>query len=1081
MVLPDGSANPIIDLSGNDTIRAQYEYIRKNLFIGYPSHPVITGTQVDHAFDPSHNSIYYELDVSGSAYISNDLDVSGNIDVSNNLQVGGNTDVSGNVTIDGNIDISNNISIGGDTDISGTIIIDGGADISGNLQVGGNTDVSGNITIDGEGDISGNLQVGGNTDVSGNITIDGEGDISGNLQVGGNTDVSGNIVVDGDGDISGNLQVGGNTDVSGNIVVDGDGDVSGNLQVGGNTDVSGNITIDGEGDISGNLQVGGNTDVSGNITIDGEGDISGNLQVGGNTDVSGNVTIDGNIDISNNISIGGNTDVSGNITIDGEGDISGNLQVGGNTDVSGNITIDGEGDISGNLQVGGNTDVSGNITIDGEGDISGNLQVGGNTDVSGNITIDGEGDISGNLQVGGNTDVSGNLTVDGTLDISSGLIIGGDLDVSGNIVVDGDGDISGNLQVGGDTDVSGNIVVDGDGDISGNLQIGGNTDVSGNIRIDGEGDISGNLQVGGNTDVSGNITIDGEGDISGNLQVGGNTDVSGNISVDGDGDISGNLKIGENIELSGNLIIDGQIIGIDFGSGTINSGGYEVDSNGNFSIITSPPEDAARDISGIYFNDSNFDVSFSQISGNNLYVDLKVGNAEDVSRNILFFDPPKAVTNEHIDLITTTSFPRLDASWNNPTQYRVAFDFIGNNGPRTDVSAVGLDDTDDYNYLPYFQGLKIEYLLYDTSGSKVANTDWSGVPQSNLSSKTVTGNPASYWNGAGFLPKFIKQVFIYNYTTGSSIPGLSDGIVIFNDWTSTSGSDFLTTDRNGYAFSLPQNCPGTSITTNGKKVQLRVAMINRAKASITDPSYQSHQLSSTDVSWNWVYIPDISGMAIGNYGAPTAPLTFTIPTTNTFYDEFTLNGKNDNDGSDNVDSANAVVEKELFTPFSTLNATDPFFPKVRYRYDLSGHRLSTSKQVGGYNTLIDISKNLPDTDVSANWFPSSANPNSNPNTWTDTVIRSRNIVYPEHKYEIYGYSMRYNLDPSHNDGTFNDYRDASLNSVVSALSTWNTTYPTRNQATNTNSNGGYRDTLPNFLEQLGKNILLQDGINQIIL
>ena len=43
-------------------------------------------------------------------------------------------------------------------------------------------------------------------------------------------------------------------------------------------------------------------------------------------------------------------------------------------------------------------------------------------------------------------------------------------------------------------------------------------------------------------------------------------------------------------------------------------------------------------------------------------------------------------------------------------------------------------------------------------------------------------------------------------------------------------------------------------------------MINRARASITDPSYVSHQLTSTDVSWNWVYIPDISGIAMVNYG-----------------------------------------------------------------------------------------------------------------------------------------------------------------------------------------------------------------------
>ena len=505
------------------------------------------------------------------------------------------------------------------------------------------------------------------------------------------------------------------------------------------------------------------------------------------------------------------------------------------------------------------------------------------------------------------------------------------------------------------------------------------------------------------------------------------------------------------------------------GGTTLNGGTYSEDANGNFTITTTPADQTNRDIHGIYFDTTAFDVSFNPQSGNpKLYVDLKpgAGNQDiiDISNRIqdYFFAPPKPITEEDIKLDTTGSYPRLDLSWNNPLQYRVGFDFLGGIGPKEDTTSIGgVNTRDDYNFLPYFQGLKIEYLCYD-GNTPVSGMSWHPVPQAALNARpSSSSSNVGYWNNAGFLPKFIDQVFVYSYTTGTitGYTDLSAGIIFFPNWNG-SGGIFPAGDKNGYAFSLPQNCPGTSTPTGGKKIQLRIAMVNRARATITDPSYVSHNLTSQDVSWNWVYLPDPSGMQIGVYGAPTAPLSFTIPSGGSLsYDRFTLSGQNDNDTTNTV-SANPVVEYSLETPFSVLSASNPSLPKVRYRYDLSGHRLSTSKQLGGNTSLIDISKNLPDTDISDNWFPSSTNPNSNVNTWTDTVSRSRNIVYPEHRYDIYGYSMRYNLDPSRNDGVFDNYRDASLNSIVTGINDWTTPAPTINDVTNTNNNGGFRETLP---------------------
>jgi len=518
------------------------------------------------------------------------------------------------------------------------------------------------------------------------------------------------------------------------------------------------------------------------------------------------------------------------------------------------------------------------------------------------------------------------------------------------------------------------------------------------------------------------------------------------------------------------------------GGTTLNGGTYSEDANGNFTITTTPTDQTNRDIHGIYFDTSVFDVSFNPQSGNpKLYVDLKPGGGNqdiiDISNRIqdYFFGPPKPITEEDINLDTDLAYPRLDLSWNNPIQYRAAFDFLGGVGPKEDTTSIGgVGDRDDYNFLPYFQGLKIQYIGYD-GNSVVLNTsnqpmDWQDVPQGNGLNGRGTGT-STYWSNAGFLPKFIDQMFVYSNTTGTitGYTDLSNGIIFFPDWNGASGGFFPAGDKNGYAFSLPNIFPTTNVNTAGKKIQLRIAMVNRARASIYDPSYVSHNLSSaTDISWNWVYLPDPSGMAIGVYGAPTAPLTFTIPSGgNLSYDQFTLNGQNDNSGNgtlpSDADPVNAVVETSLNTRFSVLSASNPSLPKVRYRYDLSGHRLSSSRQVGGNTLLIDISRNLPPIDVSANWYPSSTYPNANPNTWSETLVKG-GIVYPEHNYDIYGYSMRYNLDPSRNDGTFDNYRDASLNTVISSINEWQTPVPIINNVTNTNSNGGFRETLPDSTE-----------------
>ena len=171
MVLPDGSAN-VLELNDEDAIRSQYNYVRKNMFIGYQQ-PIIDNSSVDHTQDPSLNNVVYELDVSGNSVLNGTLSVISNVDISGTLDVIEKTtltDVSTNfITVNDNLDVSGNVDISGTLDVIGKTTL---TDVSTNfVTVNDNLDVSGNV------DILGHTRL---TDVSAtNVTISGILDVEG--------------------------------------------------------------------------------------------------------------------------------------------------------------------------------------------------------------------------------------------------------------------------------------------------------------------------------------------------------------------------------------------------------------------------------------------------------------------------------------------------------------------------------------------------------------------------------------------------------------------------------------------------------------------------------------------------------------------------------------------------------------------------------------------------------------------------------------------------------------------------------------------------------------------------------------
>ena len=67
MILPDGYVDipgTDYDLCGNEVVRTHYNYVRDKETIGFDL-PVLDGSAVDHAYDVSAHSRYYNLSVSG--------------------------------------------------------------------------------------------------------------------------------------------------------------------------------------------------------------------------------------------------------------------------------------------------------------------------------------------------------------------------------------------------------------------------------------------------------------------------------------------------------------------------------------------------------------------------------------------------------------------------------------------------------------------------------------------------------------------------------------------------------------------------------------------------------------------------------------------------------------------------------------------------------------------------------------------------------------------------------------------------------------------------------------------------------
>ena len=396
------------------------------------------------------------------------------------------------------------------------------------------------------------------------------------------------------------------------------------------------------------------------------------------------------------------------------------------------------------------------------------------------------------------------------------------------------------------------------------------------------------------------------------------------------------------------------------------------------------------DISGL---DASFNEIYEDISGLDASAAAAVVCCHDLDASMnaifklveehYFFKPPAAPTDGSGQLLTS-GMPKILFTWTNPPRgRRAAFHFT-----RLDPRHTGNNHTpgyDEYNYLPYYQGVKIEYRLYSLAG--VAVSVWLPVPQSNLNTP---------WNATSgihhFLPREVVQAEIDSSTTGS--------------W------------PNGHLNST-NTTYSAGIIGNQECIQIRVAMINGARATIPDISG-----GGADASWNWLYIPDGSGNCypLGNFGHAPPPKTLSTPPSSLGYKSFTLTG-----ACDNPNNSNPIADVSLNTP---LPIPGGLSLRVQYRVDMSGVRSAESVQVGGHTSLIDISYSHPLMLTGVQ------------NSWSIPLSGSSDPIYPQHDYQIYAYYMRNSSDLSQN----------ILTTLSMPSNIWTTGIPGRNVVTNIYTN-----------------------------
>ena len=290
---------------------------------------------------------------------------------------------------------------------------------------------------------------------------------------------------------------------------------------------------------------------------------------------------------------------------------------------------------------------------------------------------------------------------------------------------------------------------------------------------------------------------------------------------------------------------------------------------------------------------------------------------------------------------------------------------------------VGISEI-SHNYVPYHEKIHIEHRIRQSSSSPWSS--WILITPIDLA---LQGNPQP-----DLFPQTIGAYFVAGVgtITGEYGDGTGNPIIPLYHYQ----------NRNKFQFGATQ-------------YQFRIYLTNKSEEVLPSPDY----FGTIDPEWNYLYFPDSSDnfLSFGQFGPATPPLLIQVNTT--FYNRININGANNNDGNNVINSAFPVADASLNTLFSDLNAYGLF---VNFGFDLSGQIHSTSRQVIlPLNTTISTRSYVSDSLQQNVWIQNQLGSNFTITPITDNFSSTANdIIFPGFEYYLSEYFMRLSSDFSYN-------------------------------------------------------------------